>query len=100
MPWLYGACVYSATIGSSRSLMAPSCLRVCTAPMQSCVGKGNKAAKKLPALVLPLAAAKLAKAFGLELRELRRHTPGGPNRSCRTSVRPAVFDYYQKVYQH
>jgi hypothetical protein len=44
--------------------------------MQSCVGKGNKAAKKLPALVLPLAAAKLAKAFGLELRELRRHTPG------------------------
>jgi hypothetical protein len=39
--------------------------------------KGHKTSKKLPAVVLPLAAAQLAKAFGLELRELKRLTPGG-----------------------
>jgi hypothetical protein len=63
-------------IGTLQLADGPFLHRVYTDLMQSCVGKGNKAAKKLPALVLPLAAAKLAKAFGLELRELRRHTAG------------------------
>jgi hypothetical protein len=43
----------------------------------ACLGKNTKVAKKLPSLVLPMAAAKLATAFGLELRELRRPTAGG-----------------------
>jgi hypothetical protein len=39
------------------------------------VAKGSKAAKKLPGLVMPLLAAKLASTFGMELRELKKGRP-------------------------
>ncbi|KAF8069522.1 hypothetical protein HT031_001639 [Scenedesmus sp. PABB004] len=39
--------------------------------------KGSRAAKQLPTLVVALAAARLAGAFGLEMRELRRGALGG-----------------------
>lgn len=39
--------------------------------------KGGRHAKKLPAIVIPLAAAKLASVFGLEMRDLSRNAAAG-----------------------
>lgn len=40
-------------------------------------GSGRRGFKKLPSLVLPIAAARLASGFGLRLTELKRTTAGG-----------------------
>jgi hypothetical protein len=39
--------------------------------------KGGRHVKKLPAIVIPLAAAKLASVFGLEMRDLSRNAAAG-----------------------
>lgn len=57
----------------------------------------GKLAKKLPAVVLPLAAARLASAFGLEMRELARPAPGTRADVCCLQQASAAASHVQRA---